>query len=421
MRVNSAILLPGVVLAFSAAAQSNWPHWRGPLDQGSSETGTYPAWFSASSNCVWKAELPGKGCSTPIVWAKQIFVTCPVNGDDGLLAYDWSGKPLWQTALGPERSGKNAHGSGSNPSPITDGRRLFAFYKSGHFAAIDLKGKILWQTDLVARYGRDNLYWDFGSSPVLTEHDVIMTRLHHDDSYVAAFDKQTGNLHWKVARNYETPLEGDHSYASPLVIHEHGGEALLVLGGEHLTAHSAADGHVIWSCGDFNPEAKKNWVPVASPVVAGDLTLVPYGRGAALHGIRLGGAGDVTATHRAWIRSDTGSFVSTPAVYKGRVYVLQDHGPQRGTVDCIDPANGKKMWRGVFPKTGAEYYASPTVADGKLYAAREDGVVLVAKIEDKFEMLAENDLGEPIIASPVPIQNRLLIRAEKTLFCFGTK
>lgn len=410
----------GIMLTLTSSAQSNWPHWRGPRDQGSTDSGTYPTFFGPNSNCLWKVALPGKGCSTPIVWAKQIYVTCPVNGQDALLAYDWPGKSLWQTTLGLERSGKNAHGSGSNPSPATDGKAIFVFFKSGHFAAIDLSGKILWQTDLVARYGRDNLYWDFGSSPVLTEKDVVITRLHHGDSYVAAFDKQTGNLHWKVARNYETPIEGDHSYASALRIQHDGAEALLVLGGEHLTAHSAADGQVLWSCANFNPEAKKNWVPVASPVMAGDIAVVPYGRGGTLHGIKLGGSGDVTSTHRVWLRQDTGSFVSTPAVYKGRVYVLQDHGPQRGTLDCIDPIKGKTIWRGAFPKTGAEYYSSPTIANGKLYAAREDGMVFVASVGAKFELLAENDLAESIIASPAPIEDRLLLRGDKTLFCFGT-
>jgi outer membrane protein assembly factor BamB len=365
--------------------------------------------------------LPGKGCSTPIVWQHQIFVTAPVGDEDALLALDWSGRELWRTTFGAERSGKNAHGSGSNPSPVTDGESIYVFFKSGHFAALDLNGKIRWQTDLVQRFGRDNLYWDFGTSPVLTEHDVIIARLHHGDSYVAAFAKKTGELRWKVARNYETALEGDHSYATPLLIHSQGKEALLILGGEHLTAHDAADGAVIWSCADFNPSAKKNWVPVASPVVAGDMAIVPYGRGSQLHGIKLGGHGDVTATHRAWLRQDSGSFVSTPACYQGRVYVLRDHGPERGTLDCLDPATGKTFWRGTFPKTGAEYYSSPVVAGGKLYAAREDGVVFVASIIDQFSLLAENAMGESIIASPVPVENRLLIRGEQTLFCIGAK
>ena len=195
-----------------------------------------------------------------------------------------------------------------------------------NLAAVDMDGKLRWKTNLLERYGQLTLYWDYGSSPALTEQDVVMAVLHHGESYLAAFDKLTGNLHWKVARNYETSLEGDHSYATPLVIRQQGREALLVLGGERLTAHDAADGRTLWTCGDFNPDAKKNWVPVASPVVVGDMAVVPYGRGDRLHGIKLGGSGDVTATHRLWRRDDSGAFVPTPAEYKGRVYVLRDKG-----------------------------------------------------------------------------------------------
>jgi outer membrane protein assembly factor BamB len=394
---------------------ANWPSWRGPRDNGSNDTGAYPVKWDSSTNVLWKASLPGKGCSTPIVWNKQIFLTAPADGQDAVLAFDWSGQPLWQSALGPERAGKNRNGSGSNPSPITDGTGLFVYFKSGNLAALELNGKIRWQTNL-GRYGKDTLFWDYGTSPVLTEKDVIAAVMRHGDSYLAAFDKVTGNLHWKVARDYQTPVEGDHSYATPIVIHQDGKEAILVWGGQHLTAHDAATGDILWSCGDFNPDSKNNWVAVASPVIAGDIAVVPYGRGSRLHGIKLGGSGDVTATNRLWVREDTGSFVPSPLEYRGRVYLARD----RGQVECIDPANGKTIWTGEFPKSSSNYYSSPVAADGKLYAAREDGVIYVAKIDGAFEILSENNMGEHVIASPVPIGNRLLIRGEKSLFCIGT-
>jgi outer membrane protein assembly factor BamB len=192
---------------------------------------------------------------------------------------------------------------------------------------------------------------------------------------------------------------------------------LLVWGAEHLTAHDALNGKILWSVGNFNPDAKANWVVVGSPVIAGDIAVVPYGRGSRLHGIKLGGSGDVTASNRIWKREDTGTFVTTPAEYKGHVYLLHD----RGEVECIDPAMGKTLWRGELPKTSASYYSSPAVADGKIYAAREDGVVFVASVDEKFELLAENDMRERIIASPVPVANRLLLRGERHLFCAGAK
>jgi outer membrane protein assembly factor BamB len=190
---------------------------------------------------------------------------------------------------------------------------------------------------------------------------------------------------------------------------------LLVWGAQHLTAHDAADGRLLWSCGNFNPDSKKNWVAVSSAVVVGEIAVVPYGRGLRLHGIKLGGSGDVTVSHRAWLREDTGSFVTTPAACDGRVYLVRD----AGEVECIDPATGKTVWSGTIPKSGSKFYASPVVADGKIYAARDDGVVFVVRANGPFELLAENDMGERVIASPVPVAGRLLIRGQKHLFCVG--
>ena len=419
-RARNSTFLPLVAFAFlaaiaSAETNSNWPRWRGPRDNGSTESGAYPTKWDATTNVLWSAPLPGKGCSTPIVWNERIYVTAPSDGQDSLLAFDWAGKPLWQTAVGPEKPGKNRNGSGSNPSPATDGTAIFTHFKSGNLAAFELDGKLRWKTNLIERFGKDTLYWDYGSSPVLTEKDVIATLMHHGESYIAALDKTTGDLRWKVARNFTTPTENDHSYATPIVIRHAGKEALLVWGAEHLTAHDATTGATLWSCGDFNPESKSNWVAVSSPVVVGDMAVVPFGRGARLHGIKLGGTGDVTATHRAWLSNDTGSFVPTPLEYKGRIYVVRD----RGQVVCINPADGTTVWTGDLPKGAQSYYSSPAVADGKLYAAREDGTVFVAKIDGGFEVLSENKMGEPVIASPVPVGGRLLIRGEKHLFCIG--
>ncbi len=398
-----------------AEGSGNWPRWRGPTDDGAAEPGAYPVKWDSATHLLWKAPLPGKGCSTPVVWNHRIFLTAPVEEQDAVLAFDWSGKPLWQTVLGAERAGKNRNGSGSNPSPATDGENVCVYFKSGNLAVVDFDGKIRWKTNLQERFGKDTLNWDIGTSPVLTEKAVVVAVMQHGNSYLAAFDKRTGQLQWKVARDYETPVEGDHSYTTPIVFRRQGKEALLVWGAVHLTAHDAADGKVFWSCGDFNPEAKRNWPAVATPVIAGEVVVVPYGRGDRLHGIKLGGDGDVTATHRLWKREDTGSFVPTPVAYKGRVYLLRD----RGDIECIDPATGKTLWTGNLPKKSSNYYASPAVADGKIYAAREDGMVFVAKIDGGFEVLAENDLGDRVIASPVPVAGRLLLRGEKHLFCVG--
>lgn len=395
---------------------SNWPRWRGPNDSGSNTQGTYPVRFSAEQGLLWKTALPDKGCSTPIVWNQQIYLTTPSAGQDAVIALDWQGKQLWLSTVGPESAGRHRNGSGSNPSPVTDGDAIFVLFKSGNLAAVDLNGRVLWKKNLIEAYGKSTLYWDYGSSPVLTEKAVVVSTLHQGESYLAAFDKRSGELQWKVARNYTTPVENDHSYATPISIRHAGREALLVWGAEHLTAHDASSGQVVWSCGAFNPEGKANWVAVSSPVVVGDIAVVPFGRGSRLHGIKLGGSGDVTTSHRAWLREGTGTFVPSPVEYRGKVYMVRD----RGEVECVDPVTGQSLWTGEFPKGSASFYASPAVADGKIYAPREDGVVFVGRVDGKFEMLATNDMGERVIASPVPVAGRILLRGEKTLFCVGS-
>jgi outer membrane protein assembly factor BamB len=400
----------------TGAEPANWPRWRGPNDNGSAEHGAYPVRWD-STNLLWKASLPGKGCSTPIVWNKRIFLTAPSHGLDTALAFDWNGKAVWQTTLGPEKAGRHPNGSGSNPSPATDGKAVFVYFYSGDLAALSLDGKVRWRTNLVAAFGPDTLFWDQGSSPVLTRDCVVMARMNHGESWLAAFDKATGRMRWKVPRNYQTAEEGDHAYTTPLVFERQGKEDLLVWGAEHLTSYDASDGKLLWSCGGFNPKGIANLPSVASPLIAGQVAVVSRGKTGGsrnqLYGIRLDGEGDVTTTARAWSRDGTGSFVPTPAEYKGRIYLLRD----RGEVECIDPATGNSVWQGALPKESSSYYASPLVAGGMLYALREDGVVFVVRVEGKFEILAENHMDERIIASPVAIANRLLIRGERHLFC----
>lgn len=400
-----------------AVEAAEWPAWRGPLANGSVEGGNYPVELDAD-HYRWRTLLPGKGCSTPILLNGSIYLTSPADGNDALVCYDLGGAERWRAVFGQENPGKHRNGSGSNASPVTDGKTVFVFFKSGTFAAVDPDGKVRWQTDLVERYGKDTLFWDHGTSPVLTNKYVVMARMHEGESWLAAFDKQTGELAWKVARNYSTPKECDHGYTTPLVIDYQGHESILVWGAEHLTIHSAADGQVCWSCGNFNPEKSALWPAIATPVVVGDMAVIAYGRNdrgvPRLHGIRLTGSGDVTETNHVWQRNDIGTFVPSPAVYQGRVILVRD----RGQVVCIDPATGATIWEGAFPKHRTNYYASPLIAADKLYAPREDGTVFVASIaNDQFKLLSENKMAESIIASPVPIANGVLLRGEQHLFC----
>mgnify|MGYP004138228979 CR=1 FL=1 len=128
MRFLSKILLFFALITTLVSAE-NWPRWRGPNDLGSTKEGRYPANLSDSKNLAWKLALPGKGCSTPVVWEKRIFITGPKEGQDTVSAITWNGEIAWHKSLGKERGGKHLNGSGSNPSCVTDGSLLFAYFK----------------------------------------------------------------------------------------------------------------------------------------------------------------------------------------------------------------------------------------------------------------------------------------------------
>src|SRR5262245_43637219 len=137
-----------------AAELAAWHSWRGPLGSGSVERGNYPVKFGAEQY-LWRSELPGKGCSTPIVLNGRIYLTAPVDGQDALVCYDLDGKEQWRTVFGEEHAGKHRNGSGCNASPVTDGTTVFVYFKSGTLAAVETDGKVRWKTDLVQRFGKD--------------------------------------------------------------------------------------------------------------------------------------------------------------------------------------------------------------------------------------------------------------------------
>lgn len=404
------------------ALGADWLNWRGPTGQGSTPLTTAPSQWSTDS-IAWKLPLPGKGTSTPIVVGDRIYLTTPADGEDAVLAVDRSGKVQWQTKLGPHTKPKHASlASGCNASPVTDGKGIYVYFKSGILAALETDGTVRWKQNLTEKFGQERLFWDQGSSPVVTDRNLILARLHDGESWVAAFDKQTGELRWQEGRNFPAPTENNNGYATPVIYQEGGQPALLIWGSDRLTSHRESDGKVLWTAGGFNPDATGFWPAIATPVIVNGMVIVPVGRDdrpnqARVHGIRLGGTGDVTDTHRVWKRDDLGVFVAAPAVYDGRVYLLR----HRGEVVCLDPATGKTLWTGTFPKTAAPYYSSPMIAGGILYAAREDGVVFTAKVGNQFELLSENPLGERLIATPVPLPGQLLFRGDKHLFSIAAK
>ena len=408
-----------LILTATALRAQNWPNWRGPASNGIAEQGNYPAMFSAS-DILWKAELPGKGGSTPIVWKDRIVITSGVgegtDGEDGVLCYDWSGKLLWQVKLGKQIPGRNARGSGSCPSAVTDGERLFVFFKSSTVAALDFNGKILWKTNLQDSYGEITYFWDLGSSPVLVNGNVVIPVMHEGSSYLIALEQASGKVAWKTDRNYVCARETAQSYTTPLVVREGSRTTIIVWGANHLTGHDAATGKLIWSYSGFNPENRAAWRTIASPVFSQGIVLVPYGRGQYMAGMKSGGSGEMTEKDFLWQKSGIGTDVATPVISDGKVYILGFN----GTLWCLDILTGNEVWKSTLPGGNGVYYSSPTLAGDKLYICSDEGAFFVCQISSSgARIINQTKFDDYVVATPVLVRDRILLRGTKYFYCIG--
>ena len=418
--MSRLFLLVLLALAFvvpSFARAENWPNWRGPSLNGVAEGKEYPTKWSKTENVAWQVKLPGRGASTPIVWEDRIFLTCGVEGKNVLLCYDRSGKELWKAEVGNVKQFKSAKGSSTNPSATTDGKHVFVYFKSGDFGAVDFKGNVVWQMNLQEKYGEDTLWHDVGTSPVLTKNHVIATVMHSGPSYLAAFEKDTGKLVWKQDRKTGAPSESAQSYTTPVVVQDGDKELIVVLGADFVTGHDAASGKELWRVGSLNPTKNNFFRSISSAVVSDGIVIAPYARGGTVTAIKLGGEGDVTDTHVLWTKEGLGADVPTPIAKDGKVYLCND----KGQISCLDLKTGDQLWTTQPEKKRATIVSSsPILAGGKIYITREDGKTFVITPEKESKVVAENLLpDEYILATPVFVDGKVLLRTNDYLYCFG--
>jgi len=190
-RAGMAATLVSFAAAFGGVARADdWPTWRGPAGNGVAGGSGYVTTWGPEANVLWRAKLPGLGASTPAVWGDAVVVTCSLDGKNGVVCFDRAGAERWRRVLGPERAGKHKKATGANSSPVTDGTHVWAYFKSGELACLALgSGDVVWSTNLQERFGEDTLWWDLGTSPVLTKNAVVVAVMQTGPSYVVAFDQ----------------------------------------------------------------------------------------------------------------------------------------------------------------------------------------------------------------------------------------
>jgi outer membrane protein assembly factor BamB len=397
----------------------NWPQWRGPrLDGNSSETGL-PVTWTASENIAWKLPLPSRSGATPIIWDDAVFLNVATELSAGSLEL-WAvdrgkGSVRWKRPLGGGNRQMRKQNM-SSPSPVTNGRTVWALTGTGVLKAFDFSGKELWARDIQEDYGEFGLNWGYASSPLLHQGALYVQVLHgmntDDPSYVMKIDGASGKTVWRVERPTSAITESPDAYTTPTLLQYGGRPEIVVTGGDVVTGHDPATGKELWRSGGLNPDNNPYHRIVASPIVVGDLVIAPA-RVKPLLAIKAGGRGDVTRTHRVW-SFDRGPDVPTPVSDGKLVYIVGD----QGVVHALDLKTGAVVYGPVRLEPGT-YSASPVIAEGRIYVTNEEGITSVFAAGPKFEVLARNSLNEFTLSSVAVSNGQIFLRTEKALYAIG--
>jgi outer membrane protein assembly factor BamB len=413
-------LAVGTARASAQEKSADWPQFRGPGGRAISESTGLPLTWSADENIVWKTALPGPGASSPILVGSKVFVTCYSGyavGGSGRGQMDQlklhvvcvdrdHGRILWDREVTPrlpeQARIREDHGYASSTPAAEDGRVYVFFGKSG-VLAFDFEGNPLWRADV----GSQVHGWGSGASSILFG-DLLIVNAGVESESLVALDKKTGKEVWRAAgirEAWNTPL---------LVPLKDGTHELAVAMPRKILGLDPATGKLLWECAN-----EITWY-IAPSMVAHDGVIWSLGgrSGVAAVAVRAGGRGDVTATHRLWT-GERGSNVSSPIVHEGYLYWMHE---SRGIAYCAEALSGRIAYEERIERAG-QVYASPVLAEGRLYYVARTGRTYVLAAGPEYELLAVNDLGDgsTFNASPAVAGNRLFIRSDRFLYCLGRK
>jgi len=399
-----ALLLPTV-----AAAAEPWPAWRGPRGDGTSTDTALPIRWSATENVLWKAPVPGKGHSSPVIWGDRIFLTTCIEGEQKrmLLCLDANtGKVLWQkTVLTAKLERKHRLNSFASSTPATDGKLVwvtFMAYPKVWVVCYDVEGKERWRTSP----GELHSVHGFCSS-VIPYKDWIIVNGDQDApdnkrAYIVALDKATGKEKWRINRPNRV-----RSYSPPFITEAAGRDQMVLSGSKCVASYDPNTGKQIWIIDGPTDQF------VASMVFTDGMFCMTGGF-PTLHilGIKPDGTGNITKSHVVWHERKSPSYVPSPIAHGKHFFVISD----KGVAQCLAARTGKRMW---MEQLGKHHSASPISAGGRLYFPDDNGVTWVLDAGPTFKVIATNDIGEPTVASPAVSKGRIYLRARRSLYCIG--
>ncbi|MFB3826533.1 MAG: PQQ-binding-like beta-propeller repeat protein [Bryobacteraceae bacterium] len=416
------------------AGDAQWPQFRGPDASGLGTGSPVTEWNGGTGkNILWKTAIPGLGHSSPVICGDRIFVTTavPAQGDPALKLGMYgnvdsverepaqsfrlycldrkSGKVLWErtAASGPPKSKRHPKSSHANPSPATDGRHVAAFFGSEGLYVYDFDGRLLWKKDFgvleASFFVMPEAQWGFASSPVIAQGKLVVLADVLKNGFLAAFDVRSGRQLWR------TPRADVPTFGTPTVAPYAGGSRQIVVNGwKHIGGYDLETGKELWKMkggGD---------IPTPTPVFSDGLVVITsaHGQGRPIYAVRTNVAADL-----AWAQERAGNYIPTPLLHDGLAYFCGDLGVL--TVYALN--NGERLYQQRLGGGRSAFSSSPVAAAGRLYTTDEDGRTYVLALGRAYRLLAENELGENVMASAAVVDGVLYIRGRHHLFAIGAR
>jgi outer membrane protein assembly factor BamB len=394
------------------SASQDWPWWRGPERNGHARTAV-PTKFSPTEQVLWKAAVPGRGHSSPIVVKNAVYLTTADEGQQRhrVLAFGRAnGKVLWDVELNRGGFPANNHpkNTEATPSVACDGERLFVtlfHHQQIEVIALDFQGKVLWR-QIAGPFNPRRYEYGYAPSPLLYKNTVIVIGEYDGESFLTALDRKTGKPVWK------SPRPNNISFSSPVVANVAGREQLLLSGGEQVSSYNPANGKPLWSV------AGTTFATCGTLVWDGDLVFASGGYPKAeTVGVNAKGKGQVL-----W-RNNQKCYEQSMIVVDGHIYALTDN----GVLFCWRGRDGQELWK---QRLTGPISASPVYAGGHIYWANELGTMYVFRPNpEKWDPVAENQIGNDSFASPAIAGGQLFLRTadrsdnarQETLWAFGTR
>ncbi|MCH9655628.1 MAG: PQQ-like beta-propeller repeat protein [Planctomycetes bacterium] len=438
-----------LLMLIASSVQADWMRFRGPNGSGvSDEKQAMPVKWSDQKNLKWKAALPGRGSSSPIIVGDKVFITCwsgyGMNRSDPgdqknlrrhLVCLDRkSGKILWDKSVKPvlpedTYTGMFAEHGYASHTPTSDGKHVYVYFGKSGALAYDFDGNQLWQT--IVGDELDPRRWGSSSSPILYKNLLIVTATAESEAIVA-LNKETGKEVW---RQESTGFNA--TWGTPILVSINDERTDLVIGVPfEIWSLNPNTGKLRWYCEAMSTETYCSSVIAHHGVVYGI-----EGRGGGSIAVRANGKGDVTKSHVLWSGRDSNR-IETPLIYQNRIYFFS-----KGIANCIDAKTGERIFRGRLDSENAAAsdqreeqagnraggrqgrggfrgsdYSSPVIADGKIYFTSRSGETYVIKASDKLEQLSVNRLtedNEDFSATPAISGGQLFIRSDRHLYCIA--